>query len=127
MFVRTVCCLFLFSSTFAQNYISCPKPEDINQGLFHDWLPLYIDGEELASELDTQQFISGVIHFAFARWDENYLENGHCFYNGTPITQKIILAHDAWRPKKDSYWHWISRNKLAECHTTSAANCSFKE
>ncbi|WP_156875070.1 hypothetical protein [Legionella micdadei] len=128
MIIRIMLCLFFISSAYSQpNSLVCPSVGEIKKGLFHDWLPLYIDGEELARQIDTLQFIKGVKVFVAAKWDKAYLENGHCFYHGDPITNKVILAHDAWRPKESPYWHWINHGTLAECHAPSPENCAFLE
>lgn len=124
---RIFLCFFVIAHAHSERSIICPSVEEIKNKTFHHWLPLYIEGEELASEEDTQQFIQGVEAFRVAKWDEHYLENGHCFYHGTPITHQIILAHDAWRPKDSPYWHWIHHDKLAECHAFSPAHCVFLE
>lgn len=85
--------------------------------MLHNWLPLYIEGEELASLSDTRQFMQDVKHFRMARWDVTYLEYGHCFYDGDVMTRKIVLAHDAWRPVENPYWYWLN-NQLAECEAS---------
>ncbi|CEG58639.1 hypothetical protein [Legionella fallonii] len=127
MIIRAFLCLFLVSNAYSENIVICPSVGDIKNNAFHNWLPLYIDGEELASQEDAGQFIRGVKTFLMAKWDVTYLETGHCFYGGDPITNKIILAHDAWRPQDNFYWHWINRDKLAECNAPSPEKCSFLE
>ena len=39
--------------------------------------------------------------------------------------EKIILAHDAWRPEKNTFWKWIKPAALAECVSASVGDCEF--
>lgn len=104
--------------------ISCPSVTEIKNHQFKTWLPLYIEGEELASQNDVTQFIHDVTEFKAARWSWWYLESGHCFYAGFDMTKKIILAHDTGRPVDTNNWHWIEPNRLAEC-VISPTECQF--
>ncbi|MFA5960711.1 MAG: hypothetical protein WC785_09355 [Tatlockia sp.] len=105
--------------------IICPSVSEIKQHTFNQWLPLYQEGEELASTKDTLQFIEEVTAFHSARWSSAYLENGHCFYEGGLMTQKIILAQDAWQPGNEGYWQWLKPKSLAECIHSSPKACPF--
>lgn len=112
-------------NSFAQNII-CPSVNEIKNHQFHQWIPLYIDNEELASDLDVAKFQSHVKQFLIARWNKDYLESGHCFYQGNdPILSKIVFAQDAWRPEQNIEWIWLKENALAECHTCHVEDCAF--
>src|SRR5690242_20464554 len=88
--------------------IFCPTPAEIREGDFHSWLPLYKEGEELASNIDVIKFRSHVQKFEFARWDTTYLESAHCFYSGDDgILEKITFARDSWRPFSTENWNWV--------------------
>jgi hypothetical protein len=105
----------------------CPTVDEIKKEQFNGWLPLYIDGEELASREDVTEFKKNITHFALAKWSASYLENGRCIYEGTTsICNKIILGKDAWHPNdRDNHWLWITPNKIAECYSSTTSNCGF--
>ena len=118
--------LFFTANIIAATPIVCPTVAEIKRNDFRGWLPLYIENEELASETDTEQFKSAVTTFSAARWHADYLENGHCFYQGThPIIDKIVFAHDAWQPSHNVHWQWTLPNQFAECHSETINNCEF--
>lgn len=118
--------LFFYCATNFAMTISCPTVSDIKNGEFKNWLPLYIDGEELASLHDVAQFQKYVTQFAIAKWNTSYLESAHCFYSGDgAIVNQIVLAQDAWRPVNDTHWSWIKINKIAECSSTQSFECSY--
>ena len=118
---------FMFAySVQAETIFTCPTAADVKQGQLHHWLPLYIEGEELASHQAILAFEREVTDFQMARWSRNYLEYGHCFYVGTgTMTDKIVLAQDAWRPSSNAPWQWITSRVLAECRTSQPADCGF--
>lgn len=118
-------CIFYSLNSFSQ-IINCPTVEEIQTHHFHGWLPLYIKGEELASDCDVKRFQETIRHFNKAIWNKDYLESAHCFYEGVdPIIGTIIFAHDAWRPEAHSHWEWIKPNALAECYSLDPQNCGF--
>lgn len=125
MIIRIMFCLLWSSLACADNFLICPSVENIRAGVFDGWLPLYIEGEELASKEDQQAFIQGVERFEVARWDTMYLENAHCFYSGKPATRKMILAHDAWRPENSTGWQWKIIDNAAECSLAFPTYCRF--
>lgn len=104
----------------------CPSVEEIKNHQFHYWLPLYIQNEEYASAADVAKFQQNVTEFVVARWNRVYLENGHCFYEGTdPILKTIIFAQDAWQPVQNEKWIWKDPKKLAECYSSNVKDCGF--
>lgn len=116
--------IFLSTCCLALN---CPTVNEIKNGTFNSWMPLYQYGEELASEKDVKEFRKHVSGFHIARWSNRYLEYAHCFYEGdAPIVQSMVFAHDAWRPEKSNYWTWIRPSSLAEC-ATSPDVCGYIE
>lgn len=118
--------LLFFSTVSFADQITCPSVNDIKNHNFNFWLPLYKEGEELASAHDVDQFRAHITEFVVAKWGKVYLENGHCFYKGDdPILEKIVFAQDAWRPVKNSHWTWINANALAVCDSTNVAECGF--
>lgn len=118
-------CLLQAHNVFASQIIHCPSVDEIKNGSFTYWLPLYIEGEELASKSDVNKFREHVERFSVARWHNHYLEYGHCFYQGSdPIVEKITFAHDAWRPTNASVWIWRMPT-LAECFAGNAKDCEF--
>lgn len=120
--------LSFYSSAKADTIVHCPTVDEIRTHHFGYWLPLYIEGEELASDRDVKQFQDHVNTFKIAKWDASYLENGHCFYEGTdPILNKITFAQDAWRPLEIPPWVWIKENVLAECDSADVRDCGFKK
>lgn len=126
-FIGTLLAFYPFFQAAANDHtVNCPTVEQIKQGLFFNWLPLYQEGEELASEKDTQQFQTVITDFVEGQWSADYLESAHCFYKGNdPIFKHIVLAQDAWRPVTNDYWHWITFEKLAVCHSTNPLPCGF--
>lgn len=127
-FLRHCLLLFFFiqAPSYAVHLATCPTVNEIKEGRFGYWLPLYIEGEEEASAEDVAQFRKNVLFFAVARWDNSYLENGHCFYYGThPIIQRITFAQDAWRPEETPQWAWVKFNLLAECYSNEVSDCNF--
>jgi hypothetical protein len=119
------CILFFTQSNLAYNEV-CPSVADIKNNRLTPWIPLYIDNEERAFNKDVQQFKKNVTDFIVARWDSSYLENGHCFYQGTdPIISKIILANDAWRPVQGEKWQWKIYDRIAECYSNNVQDCEF--
>lgn len=120
--------LLIFQIAIASSLMTCPSVSMIQQGKFGDWLPLYVDNEELASEHDTQLFQKHVRQFQTARWSSSYLEHGHCFYQGgDPILSKIVLAKDAWQPETSAHWSWVKPRSLAECNSKYVIECKFIE
>lgn len=118
--------LVIHFTTHAETIIFCPSVAEIKQHQFHTWLPLYKEGEELASAHDVATFMQSVRQFVTARWDKSYLESGHCFYQGNdPIIEKIIFAHDAFRPKMNFNWQWIELNAQAVCIHNDVDACGF--
>lgn len=117
---------FCFTQFAFANTEICPTVDDIKNHNFNGWIPLYIEGEELASEKDMQNFKQNLTDFVVARWDTTYLESGHCFYQGTdPILSKIIFAQDAWKPVQSGKWVWKNSNKIAECYSNNVNDCGF--
>jgi len=117
--------VFFYLTAYASPVIFCPTIDEIRNEHYSPWLPLYIDREELASTNDVEQFKANVTSFSVAKWDQSYLENGHCFYKGNDsIVDKIIFAQDAWQPVTNSYWHWLDAKKLAACYT-EIQHCGF--
>ena len=125
-FIKYFIILILISiKAHATTTITCPTVEDIKNNQFNGWLPLYIDNEELASDVDTELFRKSVARFEAARWDSYYLEAAHCFYSGdNDITHQIILAHDAWRPTLSVDWSWVTLNVSSECKS-GAESCAY--
>jgi hypothetical protein len=120
-----LCCLTQLSVASTE---ICPSVEEIKNQNFNHWLPLYIEGEELASDNDVQNFKNHLTQFVVARWDRVYLENGHCFYAGTdPIISKIVFAQDAWRPVQGGKWSWKNPDKTAECYSNTVTDCAFTQ
>ncbi len=112
--------LLAFGQTF-----TCPTLDDIKHGQLNNWLPLYVQNEELVSAADFELFKSNVTGFSMARWSKAYLEDGHCFYEGNNfITAKIVLARDARRPVATGSWQWLQTDSLAQC-TQSIPDCGF--
>lgn len=104
----------------------CPSVADIQSGSLTYFLPLYKDNEELAMSYDVQTFRQHVTTFVAARWDHDYAENGHCFYQGTdPILNRIVYANDAWRPEPTQKWTWTRPTRLAECYSDNVHDCGF--
>lgn len=104
----------------------CPSVEELQNQVWTDWQPLYINHEELASDADVQKFRSHVTQFTVAKWSTTYLENGHCFYQGTdPIVDHIVYAHDAWRPVSNGVWSWFVADRFAECRSSHVEDCPF--
>lgn len=119
--------LLLYHASMA-SVIQCPRIDDIKNGHFYGWLPEYKNNEELASAKDVDNFKQHVRQFTVARWGKAYLENGHCFYQGTdPIVDTIVFAQDAWRPTDDAHWTWVEPQTLAECYSTNEQDCGFKQ
>lgn len=121
---------FIFSQlAHAEVIDQCPSVDEIKTGKFKTfgWLPLYIDTEELASDADVAIFAKHLDTFEVARWKEDYLENGHCFYHGSdPMNDKITYIHDdTWQPKLPGKWNWVTPNKFAECYSQNPADCAF--
>ena len=132
IFFKKLICVIFFTSfscmAWATNTLTCPSVAEIQNQQFHEWLPLYIEGEELASTQDVNTFKQHITSFDVARWDRVYLENGHCFYKGTdPMLDKITFAHMAWRPVVNDQWYWTSPAKSAECRSPEVKNCGFIE
>lgn len=132
IFFRKLIFIIFFASfscmASATNILTCPTAAEIKNGQFNYWLPLYKEGEELASDHDVNIFKQHITSFDVARWDHVYLENGHCFYKGTdPMLDKVIFAHMAWRPVVNDEWHWVSPAKSAECYSSDVKNCGFIE
>lgn len=128
MFARTIFIFLLIATSIkALAYeIICPTVNEIKNNSLGYWLPLYINGEELASTADVEQFRKHSTEFAVAKWNSSYLESAHCFYKGTsPVLSTIVLAQDAWRPISNGYWVWIQPNTSAECRSPRVADCSF--
>lgn len=106
--------------------VICPTVDEIKREAFHSWLPLYKDGEELASARDVEKFKKNVVNFQIARWSADYLESAHCFYQGTdPIIDKIVFAQDAWQPETSPNWIWRNPKYFAECLSSNLQNCVF--
>lgn len=115
----------LSSSAVAQTEI-CPSVSDILNNNYIYWLPEYKDNEELASMQDVAKFEQHVTAFVVARWERDYQENGHCFYQGTdPIIDKIVFARDAYRPVVSLKWVWARPDFLAECYSNDVTDCPF--
>lgn len=111
---------------YSETIIKCPSVSEIKSGQFNHWLPLYIDGEELASDKDVALFARNVDSFANAKWSASYLESAHCFYHGNhTLNQKIIFAQDAWQPSSSNKWQWLVPKKLAECDSQNINDCLF--
>lgn len=118
--------LCLFSNTIFADQIICPSVSDIKHHSFNSWIPLYIEGEELASIQDIEHFKQQLSEFRVAKWDKDYLESAHCFYQGSdPILNKIVFAQDAWRPATNNFWSWIRPNAHAECQAMTVEDCPF--
>lgn len=117
--------LFVFPILAFGQTFTCPTVEDIKKGQLNNWLPLYVQNEELVSHADFELFKSKISRFSIAKWSKAYLENGHCFYEGNDlITGRIILARDAWRPITTGSWQWLKIDSFAECFQ-SIQNCGF--
>ncbi len=124
MFLFLVC-VFTINNSFAETEV-CPTVNEIKNNQFHYWLPLYIENEELASQADVKKFKDNVSAFVVARWASIYLENGHCFYEGTDsILNKIVFAQDAWKPLKNEKWVWTTKDRMAECYSNNVQDCGF--
>ncbi|HEX4044414.1 MAG TPA: hypothetical protein VHZ76_01945 [Gammaproteobacteria bacterium] len=123
--------IVLFINTLHQTPLhalpeTCPTVEEIKNHRFHGWLPLYKSNEELATSKDVVQFKEHVTAFQSAQWNRAYLENGHCFYQGTEnIVNTIIFAKDAWRPAETAHWSWVTPNIMAECYSQQVTDCGF--
>lgn len=107
-----------FSTAFAAgNKDVCPSIEDIKQGQFSPWLPLYKGIEELASDKDVELFKKYVVSVEKAKWSSNYAYNAHCSYNGKDlIFNKIVFARRSPGPEDENpHWVWKRENHLAEC------------
>lgn len=127
----SLCLLVLLNLIFSVSYaltttIACPTVSEIKRGEFNDWLPLYQENEELASDADVNVFKKFVTTFQSAKWSRHYLENGHCFYQGdNPMMDKIIFATDTPRPDNTSQWQWTQPSILAECYSDEVLLCPF--
>ena len=122
--------LILSKSLYAEEQYICPSVEDVKQ--LRDiwpngsWMPLYIEGEELASEEDIAKFSKTVTGFSHAQWDTQFLEAGHCFYKGSdPVVEKITLARDMLKPKLDDpFWKMLGPKNFI-CFGPLVAECNF--
>lgn len=122
----TASLLIVSTAISHNNTITCPTVETIKHEELLDWLPLYKEGEELASTLDVMTFRQHITHFDVAKWSTEYLENAHCFYRGDdPMVDRIVLAQDAWRPLVMGHWAWLIPYQLAECRSFNVHHCLF--
>lgn len=105
--------------------LRCPTVTEIQFGRYSDWLPLYINNEELASYEDVRHFEKAVTRFTAARWSSDYQEMAHCFYAGDDaIITTITFAHQSAYPLAARDWHWLEKERLAECRAEPFA-CQF--
>jgi hypothetical protein len=106
--------------------VTCPSVAEIRRDAFNYWLPLYKEGEELASNQDVETFRKHVVNFEIGRWSTGYLDSAHCFYQGTdPMVSKIVLAQKTWQPVMNPHWFWRKPEHFAECLTTNLDDCRF--
>ena len=87
------------------------------------WMPLLIINEELASLKDIERFRQSVHKFRRAEWNEDYLEAGHCLYEGV---DDLVLARDMLAPDSAQCPNWIYLNhKIAWCETDDPGHCVY--
>ncbi len=116
--------IFCYFNSAVADLLSCPSVNEIQNNNFNTWLPLYKEGEELASLADIEKFKAHVTHLELAVWDTAYLENAHCFYQGDDsIVNRITIAHDAYRPSQTINWRWIQPGRRAECSPMQPQDC----
>lgn len=109
---------------FAKELTHCPSVAQIQRGDFAGWLPLTIDGEELASQAAVSLFKTHVQTWQQAKWSTNFLEYAHCFYQGdNDIVAQITFAHDAFAPQPTPQWVWQT-TKEARCNE-SLDSCRY--
>lgn len=107
---------------FAEPLTRCPSVAEIQRGEFSNWLPLTIEGEELASEAAVQAFKTHVQAWQRAEWSAQFLEYAHCFYEGDDaIVMQLTFAHDAFRPESKPQWVWQSGKRQAICRESVEA------
>ena len=109
-----------------EDVVTCPSIAEIKDERFQAWLPLYKDGEELASQEDVEKFKKHVMSFETAIWSGDYLESAHCFYRGEDaIVNKIIFGQDSWNPVTSQYWYWERPARIAKCNSSVQQDCRF--
>jgi len=123
---------FSFSNVIAKskpvlNELICPSLEEVknhkNIWPHGSWMPLYTSNEELAREKDIERFHESAYRFKRAEWNEDYLEAGHCFYDGV---DDIILARDMLPPDAIQYPVWVYQNKkVAWCEKENPGLCVY--
>jgi hypothetical protein len=120
--------LGFFTFAHAETLLTCPSVESVRQGtIFSWWLPLYVSNDELASKADAKKFSEAVTRFARTEWSGDFLEAGHCFYEGDdPIMKQIMLARDMLKPEssESSQWEFITPKKLA-CFMSNEDECPY--
>jgi hypothetical protein len=120
--------LMFFHNSIAETSLTCPSLKSVQHSIniwpHGEWLPEYVDNEELASQDDIDHFIATVKRFNRAEWSGDYLEMAHCFYDGN---DKIVLARDMLKPNaiSDPFWHAVNQKKLWRCQMPSESICSY--
>lgn len=119
--------IFYFNNAFAETPLTCPSIYSVHHSIniwpSGEWLPEYVNNEELAAQQDIDEFIATATRFTKAEWSGDYQEMAHCFYNGD---DKIVLARNMLKPNMISnpFWHRINK-KLLRCKMRTEDACNY--
>lgn len=119
--------IFFVVSSYAETPLSCPSITSVRQlkniWPHGSWMPLYVKNDELAFMKDIEEFSHQAQYFIRAEWSVDFLEAGHCFYEGSA---KVMLARDMLQPDSMQFprWQFLSP-KLAFCISDDENDCLY--